>query len=336
MNRIVRPPIPRPPVPRRSVQTINGCYHWNPDQTAYDPARDLNLLRWGQQTVASIGLPMIRVGLSVRDIYSLGLRPDIRLAEVAAHPAYHELFSDPRLTDYLLTAYSQVCADHQWADSLSAAEAEQVGQDFAELARHLSSEYPQKRFVLLNWEADNAVLPFLRWNPSASQFMADWLSARVQGVRRADTPNVRCGVEIARLMPGWNYYALTEVLPLMKVRPDYVSLSAWDVFNPRSASEIEHDRWQQAQQTLAGYGWRAGEIIIGELGFYDRQDGAEMAARRLAWALRALSGKVAYVTYWQARDSAPNDGDGLLTSTGDNSIKLQSLRETVGLSSPAN
>lgn len=334
-NPLLRPPRPRPrpPRPRRELQTIYGCYHWNPDQTDYDAARDGNLLQWGQETVARIGMRMIRVGLSVRDIYLLGISPGSRLVEVATHPAYRRLFSDERLSDYLLTAYSRVCAEHQWADSLSAEEAAQVRTEFSGLARHLSSEYPQKRFVLLNWESDNAVVPFLRWSQSASQDMADWLSARIEGVRLAGAANVRCGVEIARILPGWNYYAWTEVIPRLSARADYLSLSAWDVFNPRRADEIGHDRWQQAQQIMGAGGWQAGEVLIGELGYYDRQDGAGMAAQRLAWALRELSGKVAYVTYWQARDSAPHDGDGLLTSTGDDSMKLQTLRETIGLSS---
>jgi hypothetical protein len=329
MRRITRPGRPRPRPQREELKTIFGCYHWNSDRTDYDPARDGNLLRWGQETVARIGAPMIRVYFGVRDGYELGVSPESRLIDIATHPAWRQLFADPRLSDYLLTTYSHVCDTHQWADDLSPAETLRVVREFFELARHLATEYPQKRFVILNWEADNALPPILSVNPGAAQDMADWISARVEGVRLAGAPNVRCGFEITRVLPGADYYTLDEVIPRMSVRPDCLSLSAWEVFNPRFTDEIEHDRWPQAQQILAAHGWRANETIIGELGFYDRQHGAEMAARRLDFALRQLTGRVAYIAYWQSRDSQSGDGDGLVSFEGEASTKLDFFRQAV-------
>lgn len=287
-----------------------GAYHWNPDYRSWDGSIDR--LNWGAGFVKRLGFRTIRVELAFDQVDSYGFDPapipgqTDYLLRIAQTPEYHRLFSYPDFTDYLLTTYTPQAYFRQWGWGLPDLESER--EEYRRLADHLGRAYPGKRFILLNWEGDNDLHPY---RDRASSYQA-MLAMRVGGIRAANMPNVKSGVEINCARDGQggacDLALVSRMIPL--VEPDYVSYSIWATINPFVYSTdprlLEQALLDDIDHIVAVAGPRywGGALIIGE---YGRQASQPMPAYDWFRAidLAARKRQVPYTILWQALMDRP-------------------------------
>ena len=276
-----------------------GAYNWN-------TAVPSNELLGGADLVASLGSRTIRVVLKTTDdVYAK--RAYASLVDAATHTA--ALFADPRFSTFLLTTYSDDDHAHaftHWSPELAVREA----REFSALAAYLGKSYPEKRFILLNWEGDNEIAGSGAWDG-----MVDWMNTRAAAVRGAGYPNVRTGLELNLLRTretgascdgGAAPCVVTKVAP--RVDTDYYSYSSYQSINVPDegalASQLTDDLQailDHVRKVRPSVGPE--NLIIGECGFARESWGECATARRAAAAVgAALSFGVSYVVYWQIAD----------------------------------
>lgn len=164
------------------------------------------------------------------------------LAELAASPAYRQVFAMP-FDEIVLTTFTFANADAifrsmQPTEAVAAREREEIYQ----LAKYLYATYrgSHKVFILKNWESDwfglrgyDASGPI---SASAIEDLINWLRARQEGVAQArreagdpDDVAVLNAVEVNRPL-DWVEKGLTRVLNAVvpAVGPDMVSYSSYD------------------------------------------------------------------------------------------------------------
>ncbi|MDX6281414.1 MAG: hypothetical protein QOH03_2485, partial [Kribbellaceae bacterium] len=133
---------------------------------------------------ATLGTRTVRVALTAADSYSVN-NGATTLAAIAQQPAYRALFADQRLSTYLLTVYSANDQRSSWSDGYTADEQRTTHDETVALATYLLRTYQDKKFILLNWEGDNALQAFPSSNEVAWSGYTDWIKARVSGVSDA-------------------------------------------------------------------------------------------------------------------------------------------------------
>lgn len=332
--------------PDAPVESQFGVYNWNLDLTGYDPGGGTDVLNWGAGLVAGTGVRTTRVFLGPYDVYRLGLGATDSLSTVAAHPAYARLFADARFDTYLLTTYS--AADHAgvWVDGLSPAEAAAERAEVEALGRRLLGSYPGKRFVVLNWEGDNA-LAGTDGGATAWAGFRDWIAARSAGVRAAQAAypggadRLHAGLEFNRVAgcgPALRC-VVSDVAPHADV--DLYSYSAWESIGtdtdpgPRVTARMDAALAFIRQGNVdAG----PSDIVVGEFGSArDYPVGGECAAAQAFWSVaQAVRGwGVRYAIFWQIVDNPSDPGPvwnnfGLVKYDQTRSLAHQALTRLVG------
>lgn len=250
-----------------------GAYHWNPDYAAWPGTPDR--LNWGANLVAGLGLSTIRVEMGFDASGSYGFDPaptspsqNNYLVSVALMPQYACLFNDPRFTDYLLTTYTPQAFNRLWGTT--GADLELEREEYRQLAVHLGLTYPGKTFILMSWEGDNDLYAY---RSKAAQFQAI-LAQRVLGIRQANMPNVRSGLEINCAHDGQggicDQALVVRMMPALQ--PDYLSYSPWVTINAflystdPLALEAQLTSDLEAIITAAGEEFRFNRIMLGESG----------------------------------------------------------------------
>jgi hypothetical protein len=112
-----------------------------------------HILNIGSRHLFAYLTPQYRSDYSFDDFGSLDYTS---LTALAASPEYRELFSLPFET-FVLTTYT--FANWEWilrrgGSAAAPFNAEGESEELAELVRHLAAVYPDKRFILKNWEGD--------------------------------------------------------------------------------------------------------------------------------------------------------------------------------------
>ncbi len=314
--------VPSPPAERADRF---GVYHWGADISAWPGSPDR--LAWGADQVAAIGSRTIRVVMGPDDSYRVNPRSNASgtgyLQRIAASPAYDALFRDPRFRTYLLTVSPSTGSDRTF---------NAVRKQIARLGEYLLSQaaYTGKTFILLNWEADNAIgaLP-----PGAPQWddLIGRTQARADGVRDArlrqpgssaqlysgleynlvERNGVRCGDGTVRCV-------IDTVAP--RVTVDYYSYSAWqslDIKRQSPASGLAQMLRKDLGFALTKVRSRQRQVleanfILGEWGFARSIYSECLAARYTAEMVSALEGPnafhVSYAIYWQGLDNGWRGG----------------------------
>jgi hypothetical protein len=159
------------------------------------------------------------------------------LAALAGSPEYQELFSLPFDT-FVLTAYT--FANWQWIQSRGRADpvpidADGEREELAALVRHLLVSYPEKSFILKNWEGDWQMklsydLDVVASEQEVAEFI-QWMRARQDGVTlgrgSSGTQGVRHAVEfnlIHHAQRGLRSI-LASVIP--EVNCDLIAYASW-------------------------------------------------------------------------------------------------------------
>ncbi len=316
-----------------------GVYNWNIDDRTF-PGGNLDRLNWGANTVAQTGTRTIRVFLGPRDIYRLNPSGVSELSLLAATPAYAKLFTDPRFSTYLLTAYTYSSVANRWSDGFTAAEYALERAEIRRLGEYLLSNtaFTGKTFILLNWEGDNEMRDFADKESIWSSYR-DSTEARADGVRdaraavpasttkihsglefnfirRAGTLQI-CGTPVADTVnqdPLANRCVIDFVAPRVSV--DYYSYSAWQTldsvyFDPslNIATELQREMRLAVSLVRATRPQIAeANFILGEFGFERVRFGECRVSSLLHQVLGALEGEnglgVSYAIFWQIIDNA--------------------------------
>jgi hypothetical protein len=239
-------------VPSSTPQRF-GIYNWNIDSPFC--ALPCDLLNYGAARVEATGSRTIRIylGPSQATSYRLDLSVAATLVQIANHPSYHTLFTNPSFDIYLLTAYSKFDNANNWADGFTAAEYEAERAEIRGLCDYLLNEaaFAGKTFIILNWEGDNAIAP-VRNKRIAWDAYKNWIQSRADGVAlaRMDYPGStiklfsglefnevemngrNCGTSLAQTgedpatTDPYKYRCVIDyVAP--KVSVDYYSYSSW-------------------------------------------------------------------------------------------------------------
>jgi len=124
-------------------------------------------------------------------------------------------------------------------------------------ANYLGSNFPTKKFIILNWEGDNALYQFLNSQNNLPTMLSsgaidslysrytDWINTRAAAVHTAGKSNVKAGVEFnmswrAMLSQNTNiigadcsyasipHSVVKTVLPSITSNVDYLSFSSYD------------------------------------------------------------------------------------------------------------
>ena len=314
--------VPGPPAERADRF---GVYHWSADISAWPGTPDR--LAWGAEQVAAVGSRTIRVIMGPDDPYRVNPRSNAAgvgyLQRIAASPSFDALFRDPRFRTYVLTVSPSTGSDLTFN-----AVRKQIGR----LGDYLLSQpaYAGKTFILLNWEADNAVGAL----PPGSPKWADLIGrtqARADGVRDArlrqpgSTVQLYSGLEYnlverngVRCGDGNVRCVIDTVAPQVTV--DYYSYSAWQSLDTKRTSPSSS--LAQTLRNDLGFALtkirarqrqvREENFILGEWGFARSIYSECLAARYTGELINALEGPnafhVSYAIYWQALDNGWRGG----------------------------
>jgi hypothetical protein len=321
-----------------------GIYNWNVDDASFAPAPGCeDRLNWGACKVAELGARSIRVFLGPEpDVYQLyGGSPPATLAGVAMSAPYAALFAKPFST-YFLTVYTAADNTHPWQSGYGDPAVRQAEHDqIAALAEYLALAYPDRTFVLLNWEGDHGVRAFN--TQAAWDGFAAWIQTRADGVATARarvlashgfSPAVFSGLEFnaARSLDDASQPCSNDPTRLLdrcvvsyvgpRVSVDFASYSSWQ--SNASTQGVPLDETQVGGQLSADLdaiqaalgGIARERIIAGEFGFARQSYPDEGplgcgAARRSAAMVSALvAWGAGHGFYWQILDNAPSDQPG--------------------------
>jgi hypothetical protein len=291
---------------------------------------DEDFLNEGADQLLAMGTRVIKVWLSFRPkaqypFHSSWGQDTNTLVETAQKPYFRALFAKPFST-FVIIANG---GSSSFQNGFTAAEHLDERHRMRDLARYLLTTYAGtgKTFVLQNWEGDHLLRAGLadgeQPGPERVAAMADWLTARQEGVDDARREIGDAGVTVAHAVEAnsltdamaGKVTVTNDVLPL--VSPDLVSYSSWDVgFAPgRLVRALDYLAAHARPSAL--YGHR--NVYLGEYGVTQEQlpPGVDQAVViRDLWEA-ALGWGVRYALYWQlysnerARDytGRPTDRD---------------------------
>jgi hypothetical protein len=326
-----------------------GVYHWGPTAAAWPGTPDK--LSWGANAVAALGSRTIRVALSTRDDYGVN-NGGTTLSAIAGQPSYAKLFADSRFSTYLLTAYSADDLKNSWSDGYPQAEQDTGRDEVAALGTYLLRTYKNKKFIILNWEGDNALSAFPSSGTTAWDGYVKWATARVDGVADARaavpaaTSRIYSGLEfnaVRRLDTGApcdaaaNKCVISYVAP--RVDADYYSYSSWQSLGADGGRLTRDLTTAYDLVAAARPAVTHADFLVGEFGAARDAGGECKAAAQVRAAVVALeSWGASYGIFWQAFDNDPAGGlyDGFGAYRGDRSLSLsgQSLKNLYTTGTP--
>jgi hypothetical protein len=244
--------------------------------------------------------------------------PRMRLADVARHPYFREVFAMPFSTFALeiqpVTAGTRFNPDADFSGD---------EQQFYELAAHLLETYRGREvtFILQHWEGDWMLRgSYGEWKPGGPpnidercDAFARWLAARQSGVTRARAAAglTRCRVyhaaEVNKVLDSLQGIPTLTTRVLPHVALDFISWSSYDGMNsPVSAwhgLDLIHHYAKPAP------GEKEPRIMIGEIGLPEQ---GRKEADVVAWWDVAmgvlLARRVPHIFHWELYCNEPIDG----------------------------
>jgi hypothetical protein len=296
------------------VSHVAGHYRFSTPGSGLQPA---SFLVEGARHVRNTGARHVFVHLSPQyrveyPFDEFGSAAPASLVELAARPQFRELFSLPFET-FVLTTYS--FANWDWLLTRGQARAialepEAERAEIAELVGHLLATYPDKRFILKNWEGDwqlkgNFSMDSEATEEQVGEFIA-WLRARQEGVvaGRGDSELAQFAVEFNHVHAAQQgrRCMLTSVIP--EVPSDLIAYSSWwSLVQPGELARRIADDVAFVRQ-LPGIGERP--LIITEFGFQGKEPerGAQTATAVEAFAQAGIP----LAIYWQIFDNLEDIG----------------------------
>jgi hypothetical protein len=327
-----------------------GIYHWGGTKA--------DGIASGIRDVLALNGSIVRFVLSPRMgiDYNLGANciAGFRLDAALENRDFETALADPRLKVAMITAYDGASFADCWNPSYlnlsfySQTNTDLVTQEYSDFVYKLYLLFhgTGKKFILANWEGDNAIYCGSAYSYTTSdsfrsqcdqqysqyyggntnlrdsiEAMIDWHRARFGGVQsgiaRAQAEGLG-GIEVLLAAEISSVHMLNDqgfpsvlydVLP--RVHTDYVSYSAWEsLSHPDPATALPSDLDQI--QSVTG----SNAIIVGEFGFSRQQYGDHRAAVTGAFIEAALRWGVPYLVYWNLYDSDPSSSFGIFDVNG--------------------
>lgn len=291
-----------------------GAYHWTFDSTNMPSGYDK--LTWGVTKAIELGLNTIRVPLGHASPSTFGIEPtplggteDDYLVKVAKLPQFVKLFDHPQFHTYMLTSYTPqgyVGAQNNWANIDHSKE--QI--EYQRLATFLKNRFPDKDFIIFNWEGDNAIVD-KRAYVTAFQ---TWTMDRFVGIEKAHASNVLAGIETNCPKAGLSSPCDQAVMHsvILNTLPAVVGYSTWMTFsplisqsNPTIIRETTEGHIDSLLDSLAPY-YTADQLVISEFG---RAGASTLNA--FEWMQSALgafdSRGIPLSIYWQVLENGFNN-----------------------------
>ena len=167
------------------------------------------------------------------------------LTELAESAPFVEVFSDPNITYFYLNCWTFANGiTNPWTVGTANLDAEYT--EIYNLAVHLRTTYPTKKFVLQCWEGDWSLLGAFVEGKSAPQDRHQRMVAFYRRWRRAindalvattGAGEVSFGIEINRTLDGVIDRVWYRILP--EIAPDAISLSSYESINTWGANQTD-------------------------------------------------------------------------------------------------
>lgn len=326
-----------------------GIYHWGGQLTTS--------MSSGVERIASLGGHVARVAYSPTYYTDYGVRtgcyPNYSLSNLAQEPDVQRALDNPDIHVFILTAYDGLtfgdCRHHKYfnPDFYTAENIAALKAEYSDFVLYLFRRYANtnRRFILSNWEGDNAVYCGAAWgyavdpatrtdcdqtypdkyegNATPAQSFAGmrlWLLTRQAGIddglARARVLGLT-GFEVLHapelnIVTTLEQYGLPSLLRdvLPSLQPSYVSYSSYESLGTNDpASSLAAD----IATIRAITGVRG--LIIGEAG-YPRSDTQQVGHISVALQV-SLQCAVDYFIYWNLNDQSSTASFGLFDFTGD-------------------
>lgn len=295
-----------------------GIYNWNVDLSSKPSTDTRSPLEWASDKVAATGARTTRIYLGSQDIYKIGVTSTESLVSIASRPQYMSVLGDSRYDHVMLTVFDAVGANTAWSNGLSTQERTAVTAEVRALVSWLATTFPTKRFTILNWEGDNALL-FVGGSSTAWQGFRDWLDARSAGFYAGLNDagltaggRIKFGVEFNKVdgCDNGRKCVLTDIAPY--VPADIYSYSSWSSIKTgvgagtriTSALNFIYNTIS-AQKTIA-----KSSVILGEFGLPREIPNAgecfaatvfdDIVAAAQAWGVKTA-------IFWQILDNPSDD-----------------------------
>jgi hypothetical protein len=335
----------------RTFFAVNvGIYHW--------AGRQADGVASGVRAVLALNGSVVRIALSPRmDIdynRSSQCLPFFRLANVLDDDDLRSALADPRLKVVMATVYDGVSFADCWNPSYlnlgfySEANTTRLVAEYSDFVYRLHVLFAGtgKRFILANWEGDNAIYcgsaysyAFLdefrancdrlypqyyggNENPRESiEAMILWHRARFlgakSGIERARAEGLS-GIDVlmapeisaVRMLHDRGFATvLYDVLP--RISFDYVSYSSWESLGAAKPADTLASDLDLIRSVTA-----SSSIIVGEMGFSRSAYGDRQLAAVQAYNNAAIRWGAAYIICWSLYDSDPRNDFGLFDVNG--------------------
>jgi hypothetical protein len=240
-------------------------------------------LTYGAGLVKGLGFDTIKLELSTAysslKYINQAFGSPATLAQLAAEPAFSDVFDDPAFTRYMLTSFSLADPlNNPWAGDWNDSRGDLQESEFYDYCVELLS-HSGKEFILSNWEGDWQLLN--SFNPDSPipnnrvQAYRDYHRRRQRAMRKAVADTVSSStliycVEANRVLDGWGRRVHRDIVSA--VQPDMVSLSCYEAIEGwlQGLSQVAFESDIEAKLTEIVRRVRkytSAPIILGEYGW---------------------------------------------------------------------
>jgi hypothetical protein len=300
-----------------------GVYFWGGDLRLSS-----NYLQDGINLAKRIGAKIIRIAISSKDmpLYKLSNQcSSDSLVQMAKN--FENLFKDSQFDTIIITGYDQTglpCSGKKYLDSsfYTTENIQKMKQEYKDLANYLGQNFPNKKFIITNWESDNDIYcgTAYGFNPSRNQCdyrnsieaFKKFISVRTEAIKESNQPNVFSGVEfnIVNYLKDNNLPStLYDVIPY--VPADYYLYSSYESINnlyKDNGINLLNSDISKIKQVLSNSGKNQNNLIIGEYGFGsgDREQNKNLLSKATETFLN--DGSIQYAIIWNLLDVGGNFG----------------------------
>jgi hypothetical protein len=313
-----------------------GVYFWGGNLQSSS-----NYLQDGINLAKRIGTKTIRIAISSKDmpLYKLSNQcSSDSLAQMAKN--FENLFKDSQFDTIIITAYDQTglsCSGKKYLDPsfYTSENIQKMKQEYKDLANYLGQNFPNKKFIIANWESDNDIYcgAAYGFNPSGNQCdyrnsieaFKKFISVRTEAIKESNQPNVFSGVEfnIVNYLKDNNLPStLYDVIPY--VPADYYLYSAYESINnlyKDNGTNLLNSDILKIKQVLSNSGKNQNNLIIGEYGFGSGDSAQNKNLLSKATETFLNDGSIQYAIIWNLLNSGGPfglfDGQENFTSQGD-------------------
>lgn len=214
-----------------------------------------DILKRGVDKIKGLNCNHIKVyiGKKTKNTYNLyDVKDNATLLDLVKHPSYKYVISN--FQTIVFVAFSTFKSDDKyWREQFSEQDKKMEYEEMGNFCQYLSKNYPDKQFIIQNWESDWCISDHKQQDYSAN--MIKWLNVRGEAVRNFSNDNVKYAVEVNHVLKTLykgEQSALTQLIPYVKV--DYISYSAYD---------SQNNYFEECLKLIKSY---CNNVYIGEFG----------------------------------------------------------------------